>query len=167
MSARRMTAVVAVIACLAFATPTLRAQKGSDADAAAIKQAVAMYTEDFNAHDPHAIAALFTEDADFTNLRGATHKGRADIQALFEMLFNGALKAASRTDAVRAVRFFTPNLAQVDTDATIAGSRAPNGRENPLRKGLMSLIMAKQGGQWKILVFHELDYPEPAATPAK
>jgi uncharacterized protein (TIGR02246 family) len=167
MNSRRAVAIVAAIASLAFVAPSLRAQHGSAADAAAIKQTVAMYTEDFNAHDPHAIAPLFAEDADFTNLRGATRKGRADIQALFEMLFNGALKTATRTDSVRNVRFFTPNLAQVDTDATIAGSRAPNGAENPLRKGLMSLIMTKQGGQWKILVFHELDYPEPATPVAK
>ena len=163
MSSIRMITMTLAIACLSFAAPHLRAQKGTDADAAAVKQTVAMYTQGFNAHDPHAVASLFAEDADFTNLRGATRKGRADIQALFEMLFNGVLKTATRTDSARSVRFFTPNLAQVDTDATIAGSRAPNGSENPPRKGLMSLILAKQGGQWKILVFHELDYPEPAA----
>jgi uncharacterized protein (TIGR02246 family) len=164
MSSRRVTLVVAAIACLALAAPALRAQKGSEADTAAIKQTVAMYTDDFNAHDAHAVAALFAENADFTNLRGQTRKGRADIQALFEMLFNGVLKTASRTDSPRGVRFFTPDLAQVDTDATIAASRAANGGANPLRKGLMSLIMTKQGSQWKILVFHELDYPEPPAT---
>jgi uncharacterized protein (TIGR02246 family) len=167
MNSRRATIIVAAIAYLAFAGPSVRAQNGSAADEAAIKQTVAMYTEGFNAHDPHAIASLFAEDADFTNLRGASRKGRADIQANFEALFKGALRAATRTDSVRNVRFFTPNLAQVDTDVTIAGARAPNGAENPLRKGLMSLIMNKQGGQWKILVFHELDYPEPAAPAAK
>jgi hypothetical protein len=40
-------------------------------------------------------------------------------------------------------------------------------QKNPLRKGLMSLIMTKQSEQWKILVFHELDYPEPAAPVSK
>ena len=120
MNSHRATIIVATIAYLAFAAPSLPAQNGSAADAAAIKQTVAMYTGGFNAHDPHAVASLFAEDADFANLRGATRKGRADIQAQFETLFNGALRTATRTDSVRNVRFFTPDLALLDTDVTIA-----------------------------------------------
>lgn len=141
---------------------------GSEADKAPIEQLVANYSEAFNRHDAHAIAAFFAEDADFTNLRGVSHHGQPEIEANFAMLFGGSgiLKNAQRTDSVRSLRFLAPDVAAVDTNCVITGSRTPEGSENPPRKGLLELIVTKQSGQWLIAVFHEQDLP-PAKTAAK
>jgi uncharacterized protein (TIGR02246 family) len=111
------------------------------------------------------MGALFADNADFTNLRGASQHGREKIQANFVTLFKNILKDARRTDSARDIRLLTPTLAALDSDATIDGSLAPDGKPNPLRKGLMSWIVAKQGGAWHILIFHEQDFPPaPAVT---
>lgn len=166
MKAIRYNGVAIAFLLMVLTAPAMRAQKSSkEGDTEAIKGMVGKFTQAFNSHDAQAQAALFADDADFTNLRGVSRRGRKNIEANFVTLFGGILKNAKRTDSVRSVRLLSPTLAAVDSDATIDGSLGPNGSPNPLRKGLMMLIAQKQGGQWKIVVFHEEDYPEaPAAT---
>ncbi len=134
---------------------------GADADSAAIKQVCADFSENFSRHDAHGVAMTFAEDADFTNMRGSHTHGRADIEKWFASLFRGTLKDSLRTDTVRSIRFFTPELAAVDADTVITGTKAADGSEVPLRKGLMVLLMTKQNGRWLIGTFHESEYPAP------
>ena len=102
----------------------------------------------------------FTEDADFTNMRGIHSHGRKEIENRFVSLFQGGLKDATRTDIVRSIRFFSPGLAAVDADTTITGTKAPDGSVVPPRKGLMIVTMTKQNGHWLISTFHEAEFPE-------
>lgn len=151
---------------LALAVPALHAQSApKPADAAAIKMLLSKFSDGFNSHDAAAVGVLFAADADFTNLRGASLRGRDKIQANLVTLFKGVLKDAKRTDSPRDIRLLTPTLASVDFDDAIEGTLAPDGKPNPPRKGLMSWIVAKQGGTWQILIFHEQDFPPaPAVT---
>ena len=48
----------------------------SSEDPSAIKEVVAGYSEAFNHDDGRATASLFAEDADFTNMRGASRRGQ-------------------------------------------------------------------------------------------
>jgi uncharacterized protein (TIGR02246 family) len=134
---------------------------GSEADAAAIKQVCADFSENFSRHDAHGVAMTFAEDSDFTNMRGAHSHGRADIEKWFASLFRGNLKDSLRTDTVKSIRFFTPELASVDADTVITGTKAADGSEIPPRKGLMIALMTKQNGRWWIGTFHEAEYPAP------
>ncbi len=171
MTAIRRIATFTTLALLVFSAAMLpvRAQSaGSDADAAAIKQLIASNTEAFNHHDAKGVAADYAEDADFTNMRGVSQHGRKAIEGFLTPLFaTGALKNASRTLTVRNVRFLTPTIAEVDIDSVLIGTTTPSGAENPPRKGLVNDIVSKQNGRWWITVFHELDYPEAPAPPAK
>jgi uncharacterized protein (TIGR02246 family) len=142
----------------------LRAQPqttGSDADSTAIKQVCADFSENFSRHDAHGVAMTFAEDSDFTNMRGAHSHGRPDIEKWFAPLFRGNLKDSLRTDTVKSIRFFTPELAAVDADTVITGTKAADGSEIPPRKGLMIVLMTKQNGRWWIGTFHESEYPAP------
>ena len=144
------------------------AGKGSEADSAAIKQAIAAYDESFGKHDAAATAACFSTDADFTNMYGIHKQGHKDIEERFATLFSTTLKTAGRVDIVRSIRFLTPGLAAVDAETVITGSRTADGSPLPERKGLLIAVMAKQNGRWVISVFHEAEYPPPpAAAPAK
>ena len=150
---------------LALAVPAIHAQSApKPADSAAIKMLLSKFSDAFNGHDAAALGALFADDADFTNLRGASLRGRDKIQANMVTLFKGVLKEAKRTDSPRDIRLLTPALASVDFDDAIEGTLAPDGKPNPPRKGLMSWIVAKQGGAWHILIFHEQDFPPPPAV---
>ena len=132
---------------------------GAETDSAAIKQVCADFSENFSRHDAHGVAMTFAEDADFTNMRGSHSHGRADIEKWFASLFRGNLKDSLRTDTVKSIRFFTPELAAVDADTVITGTKAADGSEIPLRKGLMVVLMTKQNGRWFISTFHEAEYP--------
>jgi uncharacterized protein (TIGR02246 family) len=141
----------------------LRAQtqpSSADADSAAIKQVFADFYQNFSRHDAHAASMDFAEDADFTNMRGIHSHGRKEIENRFTSLFHGGLKDATRTDIVRSIRFFSPEVAAVDADTTITGTKAPDGSVVPPRKGLMIVTMTKQNGRWLIGTFHEAEFPE-------
>ncbi|MBZ5642584.1 MAG: SgcJ/EcaC family oxidoreductase [Acidobacteriia bacterium] len=160
-----MTMALGLIPSLA-AFPAQSPPTGSDADTAAIKQVFTDFYENFTRHDAHATAMTFAEDGDFTNMRGVHRRGRKEIEAWFAALFTGSLKDSRRTDIVRSIRFFTPDVATVDADTTITGTKASDGSEVPPRKGLMIATLTKHGGHWMISTFHEAEFPEPRATSA-
>jgi len=143
------------------AVPARSQSNGSEADSVAIKQACGDFSESFSRHDAHGVAMTFAEDADFTNMRGIHSHGRADIEKWFASLFRGNLKDSQRTDTVRSIRYFSPDLAAVDADTVITGTKAADGSEIPARKGLMVVLMVKQNGRWLIGTFHESEYPAP------
>ncbi len=134
--------------------------KMSEADSAAVKAVVAGYDDAFNKHDAHAVGALFAEEGDFTNMRGASKHGRKDIEQNYGNLFNGGLKSAHRTDTLKSVRFITPEVAQLDAEWEMTGTKAADGSDNPTRKGGLDWVVAKVSGQWMIVVFHESEYPK-------
>jgi uncharacterized protein (TIGR02246 family) len=166
MVIKTISKTVAALLLLALAVPAIHAQSAPKAaDSAAIKMLLSKFSEGFNTHNAAAVGVLFTDNADFTNLRGASQHGRDKIQANLGMLFQGVLKEAKRTDSPRDIRLLTPTLASVDFDDAIEGVLGPDGKPIPPRKGLMSWIVAKQGGAWHILIFHEQDFPPaPAVT---
>jgi uncharacterized protein (TIGR02246 family) len=144
---------------------------GTEADSAAIKKTCADFSQSFTRHDGHAVAMTFAEDADFTNMRGIHSGGRKDIEKWFTGLFTGNLKDSVRTDTVRSIRYFSPDLAAVDADTVITGTKAADGSVTPPRKGLMVVVMVKENGSWFIGTFHESEYPAtrpgPAGDPAR
>ena len=153
----------ALVVLLSFSLTSSLAQKqpvGSDADASAVKQVVAGYDDAFNQHDSHAVGALFAEESDFTNMRGASRHGRKDIEQNYGTLFAGVLKSAHRTDTVKNVRFLTPEIAEMDANWEMTGTKAADGSDIPVRKGYLDWVIAKVNGQWQIIVFHESEFPK-------
>jgi len=135
------------------------------ADSAAITKTCADFSENFSRHDAHGVAMTFAEESDFTNMRGNHSHGRSEIEKWFASLFRGNLRDSVRTDTVRSIRYFTPELAAVDADTVITGTKAGDGQEIPARKGLMILLMTKQNGHWLIGTFHESEYPSARPAP--
>jgi uncharacterized protein (TIGR02246 family) len=155
--------IVSVLLTLGLpgSAPVWSQSSGSEADSAAIKRVCADFSENFSRHDAHGVAMTFSEDADFTNMTGRHSHGRPDIEKWFVGLFQGNLKTAQRTDTVKSIRYFTPELAEVDADTVITGTNAADGAVVPPRKGLMIVLGVKQNGRWYIGTFHEAEYPAP------
>lgn len=154
-------ALVAALIAMPRVVPAQSQPANAEADSAAIKKVCGDFSESFSRHDAHGVAMTFAEEADFTNMTGRHSHGRADIEAWFAGLFRGNLKSSQRTDTVRSIRFFTPELAEVDADTVITGTFAADGSEIPPRKGLMIVLMTKEDGRWFIGTFHEAEYPAP------
>ena len=163
-------AAASISLALTFAVATRSQTSGSDVDSAAIKKACGDFSESFTRHDANGVAMTFAEDADFANMRGAHSHGRKDIENWFASLFRGNLKDSVRTDTVRSIRFFAPDLAEVEAETVITGTKAADGSELLPRKGLMIVLMTRQNGRWLIGSFHEAEYPAPrggaASVPA-
>ena len=165
----RLIVTLAVVLFLFLPLPAWSAQDQSntaDADSAAVKQVFTDFYENFSRHDARATAMTFAADGDFTNMFGVHIHGRKAIEERFASLFTGGLRAAHRTDTVRSIRFFTPQVAFVDADTVIIGTKATNGSDIPLRKGLMIVVLTKQNGRWLISNFHEAEFPVTGAAPA-
>jgi len=41
----------------------------------------------------------------------------------------------------------------------MTGAQAPDGKDIPLRKGLINLVMTRSGEKWLILILHNMDLP--------
>jgi len=135
--------------------------KPSPTDEAAIKKLVASWDECFERKDAHACAMLYVEDGDFTSVRGDSDHGRANVEKHYQKVFTTFLLNAHRKDTVRSIRFLSPTIASVDSDFEMTGATAPNANEaaKSVRKGLLTWIVTKHNGQWKITLFHEFDFP--------
>ncbi|HXC32327.1 MAG TPA: SgcJ/EcaC family oxidoreductase [Verrucomicrobiae bacterium] len=123
-----------------------------DADSAAIKQFVANFADTWNSHDAHGVAMHYVEDGDFSSVKGEASHGRKELEDHYNMIFTTFLKNAHTTDTVRSIRFLGPDLANVDIDWLVSDPSAPGG---VLRKGLLTWVVARRNGEWKILVYHE------------
>ncbi len=155
----------AAILLVSLTMPSVAPAQGGpgavEAESASIKHVCADFSENFSRHDAHGVAMTFSEDADFTNMGGRHSHGREEIEKWFAALFRGNLKDSQRTDTVRSIRFFSPDLAAVDAETVITGTKAADGSELPPRKGLMIVLATKQNGRWYIGTFHEAEYPAP------
>jgi ketosteroid isomerase-like protein len=64
------------------------------------------------------------------------------------------------------VRFLQGDLASVESHWEMSETKWPDGNPWPGRKGLGTAILEKHDGKWLIVVFHNMDLPEPH-TPNK
>src|SRR5580692_7712690 len=67
----------------------------------------------------------------------------------------------SRT-ATRVIRpsrlgSFRPDVVALDVHWELTGARDPQGNPRPDRQGLLNFVMAKNAGEWQIMVMHNLD----------
>ncbi|MBZ5702088.1 MAG: SgcJ/EcaC family oxidoreductase [Acidobacteriia bacterium] len=168
MASTRRIATLAVALFLFFSLPPAQAQapaKPADADSAAIQQVIADFSANFSRHDAHAMALAFAEDGDLTNMYGILLHGRKAIEERLSALFTGILRSAHRADTVRSIRFFTPQVALLDADTLISGTKAPDGSDLPDRKGLLIAVLTKQNGRWLLSNLHEAEFPAPRPAP--
>jgi uncharacterized protein (TIGR02246 family) len=141
-----------------IAVGIVSAQEHSETDKRTIGVVVGRFMDAWNRHDAHALAALFSEDADFTNVRGTHARGRTGVAGFLAPLFIGAFKESHITGRLRSVRFLKPDIAIADIDWEITGATYPGGLARPPHKGLLDWALTKTGGQWLITVMHNSDF---------
>src|SRR5258708_39762994 len=125
-----------VLLTMPCAAPAQSQPHDAEADSAAITKVCGDFSENFSRHDAHGVAMTFAEDADFTNMGGRHSHGREDIEKWFAALFAGNLKDSLRTDTVKSIRFFTPELAEADADTVITGTNTADSSVILPRNGL-------------------------------
>jgi uncharacterized protein (TIGR02246 family) len=157
---RKIMVPLVAFACFAgMSLSGLKQAGAAEGDTAGVKAVIDAYMDAFNKHDPHAVAALFTEDGDFTNGRQVTAHTRKVIDEHLVPVYGSVLKNSHRTYTLRSIRFVTPDVAVAATDYELSGTTNPKGDELPPRKGMLQWVVAKNNGKWLIEVLNESELP--------
>ena len=133
--------------------------QGNSIDEMGIKKVLADQVEAWNRHDAKAFSMAFAEDADFTNVVGASAHGRAEVEKFHAPMFATIFKDSNLKMTKTKIRFIKPDVAAVDAWWEMTGAKTREGKEIPLRKGLLNFVMTKEGGRWFITVMHNMDLP--------
>jgi len=164
MTSKRAKAAAAALLVVLFPLAAVWAMPADshDADSAAINKLFTDFNNAFNNHDANAASLLFTDDADYTTIGGATSKGSAEIEKHLAPLFAGRLKNAHRDVSLRGIRFLSADIATLISDYAGTGFMNPNGSAAPPTKGVYDWIVMKQSdGRWLIVAWHEANLPPP------
>lgn len=159
-SNRTMAALLAMVAALAiFAARAAAADDSAHAgDDAAVKAVVAGFSNGWNNHDARAMCASLADDVRWVSWRGEVSSSRKEVEDTHAKLFADLYKNTHRTDEVKSVSFFGPDLASVDDYWTMTGARTRQGADWPYRAGFVNFLMAKRGGKWIVIASHTADF---------
>jgi len=123
----------------------------------AIHAVINRFVDAWNHHDAKAFAAVFSEDADFTNVRGMGASGRAAIEAFHAPVFATIFSKSHLEYTDIKTRYLRSDIAAVDVRWKMTGAMDPQGNPWPEREGLLNFVMAKSDGRWEITVMHNLE----------
>jgi uncharacterized protein (TIGR02246 family) len=143
--------------CLLLFVSTTSYQAGTESDQKAIRGLMDRFMDAWNRHDAHAFATAFAEDADFTNWRGVGATGRSKIEESHAPMFTTVFRNRHQAYTEIKIRFIRSDVAAVDVHWEMTGVLDAQGNPRPDRQGLLNFVMAKDAGQWQIIVMHNLD----------
>ena len=124
-----------------------------------IKKVLTDFSDAWNKHDVKAFSNVFSEDADFTNVRGTSAHGRSEVEKFHAPLFTTKFKDTYQKITRSKIRFIKPDVAAVDAWWEMTGVKSPEGQDMPPRKGLLNFIMTKNSNTWLITIMHNMDLP--------
>jgi uncharacterized protein (TIGR02246 family) len=137
-------------------TTTPRAHPGAGgprsdlANDAAIRKLYAELTAAWNAHDPKTMASFWALDGDLTEPDGMVAKGRDEVEKHFASEQEAAFKDSTLKLTIDSVWFISAEVAMVDGSYMVLNALDPNGQPLPPRKGLVSAVLLREGGAWRV-----------------
>ena len=114
----------------------------------------------WNGADSEAYGELFSEDADFIEIRGGRHVGRHAIAAGHQALWDSIYAGSTVQYRVEHVRPLGDDLAVAIVAATMQAPIGPLAGTNHAR---LTAVVAQRDGQWRIVSFHNTLVLEPAS----
>lgn len=158
MSGRKIGEAILAMGIFAGATPGVATAQGA-ADSAALQERVEAYQSAWNTHDPAAVAAFFSEDADMAFGNSPAIRGREAIKASWRTYFEGQEPERGLTLEVNSVRFVTDDVAVINV-ATTTGGQDSQGQELRARRFRGTCVLRRQSGQWLIAAMRSLPTEE-------
>ena len=131
-----------------------------------IENVLAAYAEAWNGHDMNAWGELFTDDVDYVNRAGGLWSGNNTNVAGHEAIHAELKKQNQKmtwSPAVEKISFLSPGVALVHATWKWPGFVLPSGAELRDYWGIMTLILVKRDGEWRIRALHNT-VADPAAT---
>ena len=107
---------------------------------------------DWGRGDAEAYGSRFTEDADYVAFDGTRTRGRREIAASHQQLFDRFLKGTSLTGRVLSIKFPSPDVALVRaTGGTLMRGKT---KPSPERASIQTLVAVRGGDEWHFAAFH-------------
>jgi uncharacterized protein (TIGR02246 family) len=172
MVSPRVVAGVALGWFLLSVPPAAATDPGAASLSAADRKGVEAIVDGFgaawNRHDAKALAALFTEQADFVNVIGLHWKGREEIERAHAEIHATRMKNSHLAILSRSARPLSSDVVLVHATWELEGDTGIEGKPLPTRKGVLSFVVARQGGRWLAESAQNTDIvPLPNAPPAR
>ncbi len=140
--------------CLALACAMQVHAEEPSPDISGLQKAATDFVAAYNNKDAAALAALFTEDGEMSDITGRDRtSGRAEIQARYEEVF--AEDSPSMAIEVDSVRLVAPNLAI--EDGTFHLTPSGDGSAPPHSTKYTAVLMKNDKGVWQIASTRDLD----------
>jgi uncharacterized protein (TIGR02246 family) len=146
---------------LVVLTTQLGAQIASDETA--IRGIIQDEIAAWNKGDAVAYSRHFAADGTFTNITGQFFTGYDAFLRQHQVIFEGRFKQTRLQQDIVSLKFVRPDVAVIEVLTAVAGvssgqlasgtSADASGR---LRTRLLQVV-AKQGGEWKIVAYHNVD----------
>ena len=107
---------------------------------------------DWGRGDGEAYGSRFTEDADYVAFDGTRTRGRDEISASHQRLFDKWLKGTHLTGRILSVKFLGSDVALVHaTGGTVMRTKT---RPSPERDSIQTLVAVREGTEWRFAAFH-------------
>ena len=104
----------------------------------------------WNAKSGAQFARPFAADADYVVINGMYIKGREAIAEGHQRIFDTVYKESTISLSVKQVRMLRPDVAVVHVTGT---HKVPRGAETHTTEAIITLVMTKDSGAWKIAAF--------------
>ncbi len=129
-------------------------------DEAMIRELINELVDAWNRGDAEAYGARYLDDATFTNVNGMFHLSRKEFNQRHDEILRGAMKGSTITLTPRKIRYVRADVAIVDLDCGVFGTRAqpPSvqpGTDGSLHTSLL-LVLVKESGSWWIAAYHNV-----------
>lgn len=129
-------------------------------DEAMIRQLINGLVDAWNRGDAEAYGARYLDNATFTNVNGMFHLSREEFNQRHDEIFRGAMKGSTITLTPRKTRFVRAEVALVDLDCGVFGTKVQPpgvqpGTDGSLHTSLL-LVLVKESGSWWIAAYHNV-----------
>ena len=104
----------------------------------------------WNKHAMEAFGRLFAEDGQFVNMYGMWWRGRAEIEANHARAHAGIFRNSRLAGTPASVQWIGEAVAIVHVAWTLVGHVSVAGEPLPPRRGILLLVMVRDGEGWAI-----------------
>jgi uncharacterized protein (TIGR02246 family) len=128
-----------------------RPEPGSGEAEAEVRALYQQLIDGWDAGSGERFAAPFTTDGDLVAFDGVHFRGREQIAAFHQQLFDKWMKGSRLVGGVDEVRFLSPDVALIHA----VGNTVARGKTRPAREraSIQTLVAVRDQGEWRLAAF--------------